>query len=108
MEPGRGGVDSYIRRLVSAGEVLFKLFHGDWALLGLGFGEDGTDALSGVSPVEALEPFGLLYSAMVSSQSLGLAAGWVWLTVLRLVAGCVGVARIGWGRVIVLALKVIA
>ena len=31
-----GGVDCYIRRLISGNEVLLKLLHGDWALLGLG------------------------------------------------------------------------
>ena len=71
--------------MISAGEVLLKLLHGDWALLGLGFSKDGTNTLSGVSPVEALEPLGLLYSAMVSSQSVvGLAAGWLGLVVEKL------------------------
>ena len=59
------------RRLVSVGEMLLKLLHGDWALLELGFSKDGMDTLSGISPVEALEPLGLFYSVMVA-----LGAGW--------------------------------
>ena len=84
--------------------MLLKLLHGDWTLLWLGVREDGADALSGIRPVEALESLGLLYSAMVSSQSMGLTAGWVWLAAVRLVIGCV--AGAGWGRLIILALRV--
>ena len=72
-QPGGGGeVDCYIWRLVSVSEMLLKLLHGDWALLGLGFSKDGMDTLSGITPVEVLEPLGLFYSVMVA-----LAAGWV-------------------------------
>ena len=83
--------------------MLLKLLHGDWTLLWLGVREDGADALSGIRPVEALESLGLLYSAMVSSQSMGLTAGWVWLAAVRLVIGCV--AGAGWDRLISTCLK---
>ena len=75
-------IDAFV--VIQHCSILFSLLV-DWALLGLGFSKDGTDTLSGVSPVEALEPLGLLYSAMVSSQSVvGLAAGWLGLVVEKL------------------------
>ena len=79
VEPGRWGVDCYIWRLVGTDEVLLKLLHGDWTLLWLGVGKDGADTLSGIGPVEVLEPLGSTLRWCPPSRWDWLLGGFDWL-----------------------------